>query len=233
MQGFNLLVDQLNGYSGLAGGVIQYLSDEYEKKVCIGIGLCPPVLPTSDEAGAGRAFRTRMTNTTLLWNAFNSYASVFTSLGLCQSFCTKDLFPITLPYLKFKVCIMHSLLVLRMYLKLKVLYLQAESYYESSAILATAIDTLLSPSISATPAPNSLSIQELASFLNAMGRNMTTVSSSFPFPVEVKRSSFFETLNSSGLDSLRMLTPGVSSDFVTSNGNYFAVRGIPETAIIS
>lgn len=105
MQGFNIFVDQLNGYSGLAGGLLQHVSDEYEKKVCLGIGFCPPTLTNvHDDASAGRAFRTRMTNSTLLYNAFNSYSTVFTSLGLCQDFCAQRIVPVVLPYLSFKAC---------------------------------------------------------------------------------------------------------------------------------
>lgn len=44
-----------------------------------------------------------MSNTALLWNAFNEHSSVFTSLGLCRDFSEPELVPIQLPHLQYKV----------------------------------------------------------------------------------------------------------------------------------
>lgn len=104
--------------------------------------------------------------------------------------------------------------------------------YESSAIIALALDSLLSPCVSSKPHLSSVGLLDLASFLSAMGRKLTTVSTSFPFPLEVKKSTLFGMLNSTGLDCSRSLTPGVSVDFEGSNRNYISLRGVSPTNVI-
>lgn len=106
-------MDQLDGSAGIAGGMLQYISDEYDKKLCLGFGLVPPTLQSGgedEEGGKGKKYRARNTNTLLLWNAFNSYSTIFTTLGLVQDFSLPVIMPKAFPNLTYKV---NNLTILR------------------------------------------------------------------------------------------------------------------------
>jgi hypothetical protein len=94
-------VDQEDGISGIAGGVLQHLSDEYDRKCCFGLGFSPPKLNQSGVKDT--AFRNRIANVALLWNQFNRYSSVFSSLSLSQNIFSVESVPRVLPFLNYNV----------------------------------------------------------------------------------------------------------------------------------
>jgi len=78
-----------------------------------------------------------------------------------------------------------------------------------------------------------VSLAHLSSFLGAFGRKLAPVSTSFPYPINVKSSSLFKSLQETGVASLTSITPGVTVDCERATGNYFVIKGIPENCVIT
>jgi len=83
-QGFHLLADQSDGFGGLASGILQHISDDYEKKSRLAIGLSPPTNTCVQGDETLLDYRRRVSNIVQTWNAFNNHSSIFTSLGLSK-----------------------------------------------------------------------------------------------------------------------------------------------------
>lgn len=85
-----MLVDEYDGFTGISGGILEHLGDEYDKKACLGLGLNRP-LPESTDKGQGTSlkdYKIRISNTVQLWSSFSHHARVFSSFGLCEdTFC--------------------------------------------------------------------------------------------------------------------------------------------------
>lgn len=94
-----MLVDEYDGFTGIAGGILEHLSDEYDKKACFGIGLNQPLLEDNNKslAATKRDFRIRIVNTVQLWTAFARHARVFTSLGVCEDIFVQHPKPRAIP----------------------------------------------------------------------------------------------------------------------------------------
>lgn len=77
-----MLVDEYDGFTGIAAGILEHLGDEYDKKACLGLGLNHPI---SEETPLSlKDYKIRISNTVQLWSSFNRHARVFTSLGVCE-----------------------------------------------------------------------------------------------------------------------------------------------------
>jgi len=106
--------------------------------------------------------------------------------------------------------------------------------FESSAVIACALNTLLAPTIYPAEGPdNYTSVAHVSSFLGAFGRKLAPVSTAFPYPINVKSTSLFKSLQENGVTSLTSITPGVAVDCEKATGNYFVIKGIPENGIIT
>lgn len=109
------------------------------------------------------------------------------------------------------------------------LILQADSFYESSAVIAAVLETLISPCVASE---SNFKMRDLASFVGAMGRKLSPVCGAIPYPLEFGKTSLFGCLNSSGLDSCRSFTPGVGCSFDMATANYYSIRGVQPSVVI-
>ncbi|RMB93914.1 hypothetical protein DUI87_29650 [Hirundo rustica rustica] len=119
LQGFQVLCDLHNGFSGVGAKVTELLHDEYSRKGILTWGLTP-VLST---VGDPRNSFYRLMNTALGIAHLSRHSSLFCPLSLSGSLGIKPEPPVTFPYIKY----------------------DASLNYHSSAILAAALDTLTAP----------------------------------------------------------------------------------------
>ncbi|ODN03551.1 Protein misato 1 [Orchesella cincta] len=208
LEGFHMLVDEYDGFTGIAGGILEHLGDEYDKKACLGLGLNHP-FPDNEKWSKRRTlkeYKIRISNTAQLWGSFTNHSRVFSSLGV-----TEDIFSMNPSSKKFTSVVQ-----------------DCTSPYISSAILAAALDSLSSPYRLHSP---SFPLHEMTSVLNAFGHKMTIIGSSTPFPMG--QQTLFSALNKDGFSSLNCLTPNVSLDLDTALGNVFVTRGINQDHVMS
>uniref|UniRef100_A0A8C6VQ79 Protein misato homolog 1 n=1 Tax=Naja naja TaxID=35670 RepID=A0A8C6VQ79_NAJNA len=153
LQGFQLLCDLHNGFSGVGSKVAELLQDEYAGKGILTCGLTP-VLQSSLPH---RNFY-RLMNTALGIVRLSSQSSLFCPLSLNGSLGLKPGGPVALPYLQYEPSL----------------------DYHTSAILATALDTLTVP----YRLQNSdITMSNLTETLNFSGRKVAEASAALPFSV--------------------------------------------------
>ncbi|XP_063173078.1 protein misato homolog 1 isoform X1 [Candoia aspera] len=153
LQGFQVLCDLHNGFSGVGAKAVELLQDEYVGKGILTCGLTP-VLQSSIPQ---RNFY-RLMNTVLGIVHLASQSSLFCPLSLNGSLGLKPEAPLALPHLHYK----------------------ASLDYHTSAILATALDTLTTPYRLQTSA---ISVSNLAETVNFSGRKVAEAVAAIPFPV--------------------------------------------------
>ncbi|KAK4807568.1 hypothetical protein QYF61_003357 [Mycteria americana] len=153
LQGFQVLCDLHNGFSGVGAKVTELLYDEYSGKGILTWGLTPA---TSNVGESQKNFY-RLMNTALGIVHLSSHSSLFCPLSLSGSLGIKPQPPVTFPYINY----------------------DASLNYHSSAILAAALDTLTAPyRLGASQA----SMMHLAETLNFSGRKVVAAWASVPFP---------------------------------------------------
>ncbi|XP_063213202.1 protein misato homolog 1 isoform X3 [Chroicocephalus ridibundus] len=119
LQGFQVLCDLHNGFSGVGAKVTELLCDEYSGKGILTWGLTP----VSSNAGDSRKNIYRLMNTALGIARLSSHSSLFCPMSLRGSLGIKPQPPVAFPYVD---C-------------------DASLDYHSSAVLAAALDTLTAP----------------------------------------------------------------------------------------
>ncbi|XP_030821114.1 protein misato homolog 1 isoform X1 [Camarhynchus parvulus] len=119
LQGFQVLCDLHNGFSGVGAKVTELLHDEYSHKGILTWGLTPVLSAVGDPQ---KSF-CRLMNTALGIAHLSRHSSLFCPLSLSGSLGLKPEPPVTFPYIKYN----------------------ASLNYHSSAILAAALDTLTAP----------------------------------------------------------------------------------------
>ncbi|KAM6309338.1 protein misato homolog 1 isoform 2-T2 [Podargus strigoides] len=153
LQGFQVLCDLHNGFSGVGAKVTELLCDEYSGKGILTWGLTPV---TSSVGGSQKNFY-RLMNTAMGIVHLSSHSSLFCPLSLSGSLGLKPQPPVTFPYINW----------------------DASLNYHSSAILAAALDTLTAPyRLSSSQG----SMMHLAETLNFAGRKVVAAWASVPFP---------------------------------------------------
>ncbi|KAM3824895.1 protein misato homolog 1 [Vipera latastei] len=148
LQGFQLLCDLHNGFSGLGSKAAELLQDEYAGKGILACGLTP--LPH-------RNFY-RLMNMALGIVRLSSYSSLFCPLSLNENLGLKLEGPVSLPYVHYEPSL----------------------DYHTSAILATALDTLTVPYRLQT---SDITVASLTETLNFSGRKVAEASVALPFAV--------------------------------------------------
>ncbi|XP_065515993.1 protein misato homolog 1 isoform X1 [Lathamus discolor] len=153
LQGFQVLCDLHNGFSGVGAKVTELLCDEYPGKGILSWGLTPALSSVADCQRSAY----RLMNTALGVVHLSAHSSLFCPLSLSGSLGLKPQPPVTFPYLSY----------------------DASLSYHSSAILAAALDTLTVPyRLSSSQG----SILHLAETLNFSGRKVAAAWASVPFP---------------------------------------------------
>ncbi|XP_074836980.1 protein misato homolog 1 isoform X2 [Carettochelys insculpta] len=154
LQGFQILCDLDNGFSGVGAKVTELLHDEYSGRGILTWGLMPVIQNT----GVSRKDFYRLMNTVLGIVHLSSHSSLFCPLSLSGSLGLRPEPPVTFPYVHY----------------------DASLKYHSSAILATALDTL---SIPYRLYCSQCSMVQLADAFNISGRKVVTAGAAMPFPM--------------------------------------------------
>ncbi|XP_051497223.1 protein misato homolog 1 isoform X6 [Apus apus] len=164
LQGFQVLCDLHNGFSGVGAKVTELLCDEYSGKGILTWGLTPV---TSNVGDSQKNFY-RLMNTALGIVHLSSHSSLFCPLSLSGSLGIRPRPPVSFPYINY----------------------DASLNYHSSAILAAVLDTLTAPyRLSSFQG----SMMHLAETLNFSGRKVVAAWASVPFPA-LRGCSLFDTL---------------------------------------
>ncbi|XP_030321162.1 protein misato homolog 1 isoform X3 [Calypte anna] len=153
LQGFQVLCDLHNGFSGVGAKVTELLCDEYSGKGILTWGLTPVM---SNRGDFQKNFY-RLMNTVMGIVHLSSHSSLFCPLSLSGSLGIQPQPPVMFPYLHY----------------------DASLNYHSSAILAAALDTLTAPYRLCSSQGSML---HLAETLNFSGRKVVAAWASVPFP---------------------------------------------------
>jgi hypothetical protein len=149
-------VDSNNGFAGLGASCIQHLRDEYGKSI-----LAFPCLDyNSIEPNAADLIK--IVNTALCWQHMGEYSSLYSPLS-----CGQVGWPFASDARKFENITYDPILK-----------------YHSSAILATALDTLTLRY--RTKKYTNATLSDLCADLNKSGRKAAATSLSLPFPMRIK-----------------------------------------------
>ncbi|XP_054718061.1 protein misato homolog 1-like isoform X2 [Uloborus diversus] len=156
LQGFNFIFDAHNGFSAICNHVLQHLDDEYSRSP----SLCFPVFQdhkTVSLQDVRKQLHRLFAVTTTLSN-LNSFATCFSPLSLCD-----DVVRQTEPFRKFP-------------------YLQynGNRLYHSSAIFATAIETLTSQ---CRLKRRKFSLSDVTSGMSMYSRKLVCSNIALPFPL--------------------------------------------------
>ncbi|XP_053133222.1 protein misato homolog 1 isoform X2 [Hemicordylus capensis] len=153
LQGFQVLCDLHNGFSGVGAKVTELLHDEYAGKGILSWGLTP-VLSRADP----QRNLYRLLNTVLGVVHLSSHSSLFCPLSLNGSLGLRPAGPVAFPHLRY----------------------DASLEYHTSAILAPVLDTVTAPyRLQTSP----LSMVQLADGVNFSGRKVAATVAAVPFPM--------------------------------------------------
>ncbi|XP_064588361.1 protein misato homolog 1 [Zonotrichia leucophrys gambelii] len=153
LQGFQVLCDLHNGFSGVGARVTELLHDEYARKGILTWGLTPVLGAVGDPQ---KSF-CRLMNTALGIAHLSRHSSLFCPLSLNGSLGLRPEPPVTFPYIKYN----------------------ASLSYHSSAVLAAALDTLTAPYRLCS---SQASMLHLADSLTFSGRKVVAAWAALPLP---------------------------------------------------
>ncbi|XP_043281672.1 protein misato [Venturia canescens] len=196
MQGFQVLLDSQDAFGGLGSSCVQHLRDEYGKSIIA----FPSIDGKNEEPSAKDLIR--VVNTALCWQQISENSSLFSPL--C---CGNKGWPNAGEARSFRN--------LNYDLQLK---------YHTSALLATALDTL---SLRYRLKAHRISVlSDLCADLNKLGRKAVATSLSLPFPMTVKR-DLIDVLDDLDAPTWTSLTPNCEIP-IDKQMQSIALRGIPE-----
>ncbi|XP_033107538.1 protein misato homolog 1-like [Anneissia japonica] len=152
LQGFQVLVDFYNGFSGFGSGLLESLSDEYGSKGIITVGVSPSQFPE----GIPKHDSQHTINAALAFQNLAESSSLFTPVSLAETLWRKPGPPINFQNLVYK----------------------PNLNYHTSAILASVLDTA---TLSLRLEGASYPLYQLTDALSTMGRKVATLNASFPF----------------------------------------------------
>ncbi|XP_045177352.2 protein misato homolog 1-like [Mercenaria mercenaria] len=150
LQGFHVLLDTHDGFGGLGAGIVRYLEEEFPGKGIFTFGFTPADAP--DDSAQVRA--TRIINSALAYENVSTHSSLFVPVSLASSLWRNLGKPVEFPYLNYK-----------------------SIPYHTSAILASALDTLSLPYRLETGA---IDLRDITHSFNTQGRKVATLNTSFP-----------------------------------------------------
>ncbi|PIK49991.1 hypothetical protein BSL78_13143 [Apostichopus japonicus] len=203
LQGFQVLTNFDDGFSGMSSGLVELLDDEYHGKGILTWG----VIPAVPSVKSTLMDNYRVINSALAFEQLSQYSSFFVPLSLNSSLWRKQGPALTSPYLSYN----------------------PNLNYHTSAILASCIDTATLPFRLDKEA---LTIPEICAMLSVGERKIGTLCSSFPFPLQesmslVKRLPAFQDTS-----FLKPLAAEVDKFNSMSPFSQFVVcRGIPNIGL--
>ncbi|XP_041099061.1 protein misato homolog 1 [Polyodon spathula] len=154
LQGFQVLCDLQDGFSGLGSGVTELLHDEYKGRGVFTLGLAPITHP--DTSPVKDVFH--LLNSVLGMVSLSNHSSLFCPLSLRGGLGRRPPPHITFPHLQYDPSL----------------------WYHSSAVLATALETLTLPY---RTVQDGATMGQLADSLAVSGRKVVTACGAVPFPM--------------------------------------------------
>ncbi|XP_012251024.2 protein misato isoform X2 [Athalia rosae] len=157
MQGFQIIFDSTNGFSGLGSACIEYLQDEFGKSTI--------AFPVIDGRSSERSINdlVKVLNIALCYQSIGEHSSLFSPLCTSQTGWPQKGTHRQFTNLTYK----------------------SDLDFHSSSLLATALDTI-TLRYRQKKYPNS-AMSDLCADLNKLGRKATATSLSLPFPMSVDR----------------------------------------------
>ncbi|XP_050584260.1 protein misato [Bombus affinis] len=156
MQGFQIILDSMDCFAGIGASCIQHLRDEYGKSIVS----FPCIDSKKTEPSTSNVIK--ILNTALCWQHVGEYASLFSPLCCGETAWPQIGEPRIFNHLTYN----------------------SEVKYHSSAILATALDTL-TIRYRRREYPNVV-LSDLCADLNKLGRKAVATSLTLPFPMTAK-----------------------------------------------
>lgn len=197
LQGFQVLTNFDDGFSGVASGLLELLDDEYHGKGVLTWGVTPAV-PSVQSAIMDTY---RVVNAVLAFEQLSQFSSYFVPLSLNPSLWREQGPALTSPYLSYNP-------------NLK---------YHTSAILASCVDTA---SLPFRLYKEALTISEVCDMLSAGERKIGILCSSFPFPLR-ESFSLAKTLNKIKVSSfLEPLAANIGDCRLSAFSQFVVCRGI-------
>ncbi|XP_029645942.1 protein misato homolog 1 [Octopus sinensis] len=201
LQGFQILVDAHNAFTGAASSVLEYLQDEFSSKSLLTFGLSPTNFANTDRSGH------HVINAALCYYQLPMQSSLFVPLSLSTSG-----WPSTSPSSP-------------VYRKFPHVNYKPHLDYHGSAILAASLDTCTLPY---RLRDKQTHMKDISHSLNSMSRKVAALCSTIPFPLG-EDSSLIESLMQMG-DQVpwTSISPYVNTEtkpWMTST----TLRGIPNS----
>ncbi|CAK9805721.1 Protein misato [Anthophora quadrimaculata] len=196
MQGFQIILDSGDGFAGLGTSCMQYLRDEYRKSI-----LSFPCMD-SKKIEPSMTNMIQALNTALCWQSMDEHASLYSPLCCGQT---------AWPQVGDSRIFNH-------------LTYNSELRYHSSALLATALDTL-TIRYRRKEYPNVV-LSDLCADLNKSGRKAAATSLTLPFPMTAK-ADLIDVLDDFEGTLWTSLTPSCDIP-MDKNMQSIVLRGIPE-----
>ncbi|XP_017155885.1 protein misato [Drosophila miranda] len=205
LQGFHILFDIDDGFSGLASKCMEHLNDEYSR-VSFALPLHYPRIPSYNQADPRTAHSIRVVNSVLSYYHLSEQATMFTPLSTLETIWRNNtLQSRRMPGLEWKT----------------------GNLYQTSAVLAAFMDTMtLSYRLRQTP-------QSLVRFCEnvcPVGRKMTAAAMALPLGMQQEQ-DLIDYMDHSGDHSLlTQLTPGceAGTSYVVQS---VMARGIPTSRL--
>ncbi|XP_020805321.1 protein misato [Drosophila serrata] len=202
LQGFHVLHDIDDGFAGLAGKCVEHLNDEYGRASFV-LPLHYPRMTSYAQADPRLAHGIRVVNSVLSYYHLSEQATMFTPLSTLETIWRNN-------DLKSR--------------QLEGLHWQADNLYQTSALLATFMDTAtLGYRLRGTPQ----SLRLFCGSVSPAGRKMTAAGMALPFGLR-EGQDLIEFLDQSGGKALlTQLTPGCDpgDSYVVQS---VTARGIPD-----
>ncbi|KFM62795.1 Protein misato-like protein, partial [Stegodyphus mimosarum] len=202
LQGFHVIFDAYNGFSGISSNILQYLDDEYHARpsICFPVFEDKNTFPVQDVKQQMR----RLFAILLSLDKMNSYSSLFSPLSFSD-----DVVELTEPYRTFPF-----------------IQYDVKLQYHTSAIIAAAIETLTSPYRLKSL---KFSMSEISSGMSAYGRKLVCSSLCLPFPL--CDDGFISTMVEKNVPEYYMtsLTPFYKPDSEKTLFQSSVLRGVPLT----
>lgn len=181
-QGFQILLDANNAFSGLTSACLEYLQDEYERKAVLALPLIPPHYSdynfdtTEGECKSLIKDSLRVLNIALGFSSLAERSSLFVPLSVGSTGWRQPGPKRNFNHLIYDVSFATGRLI---YLLID-FSLQHTSSFQSSAILATAIDTF---SLQYRLKGGGYSLSDLCRDLSPQGRKLAAASVCLPFSI--------------------------------------------------
>ncbi|XP_070581261.1 protein misato homolog 1-like [Ptychodera flava] len=200
LQGFQLLLDTYDGFSGIGCKLMEQLVDDFSSKTMLSLAVSPSHFPDTTSIEDSQ----RVINSVLSYDRLCNHSSLFVPLSLASTLWRKPGSSVNFPNLIY----------------------DASLKYHNSAILAMALETATLPYRLEN---NSVQMNTITDTLAAMGRKAASLSVALPVPLSAN-STFADMLsNFIDVFPWQSVTPYCSqASPVNCYAQTVALRGIPK-----